>query len=470
MRAAVLVAISLIGVACGAGDNDETSSVPAGDGSATPPPTTAAPITYPPAPDAPTGPNDDAADRFDDIVASIPTGQFEPSVVDDFVAVADVRHAWLLSDLLRFISSAEAADVVIDGFTGLTGVDVTDQLDQGRSPWNVVTNHLLAWDTSAPPDYQQQKGELFELAEPKWSPFFADTDADIDWRWLSWGGVFIDDRPLGDPEPCGPPGCIPALDDPELVAADDGDYYDDDAIVFGVTEGDEAVALPKNVMQVHELVNITIGDRRFGIPYCTLCGSAQAFYTDEVPDGFETPVLRTSGLLSRSNKVMYDLTTSSVLDTFTGAAVSGPLQDAGLVLDQNSVTVSTWGDWKAAHPNTTIVAEDGGIGRSYRDDPLGGRDDNGPIFPIGDVDPRLGVQDPVLGVLLEDGTTIAFSVEELRAATADGDDVRFADVTVTPDGGGFVAEQDGDEIGTHEAFWFAWSQFHPDTLLWPNDA
>jgi hypothetical protein len=36
-----------------------------------------------------------------------------------------------------------------------------------------------------------------------------------------------------------------------------------------------------------------------------------------------------------------------------------------VVLEQNSVSVSTWGEWKAAHPNTTIVAEDGGIGRSY---------------------------------------------------------------------------------------------------------
>jgi len=25
---------------------------------------------------------------------------------------------------------------------------------------------------------------------------------------------------------------------------------------------------------------------------------------------------------------------------------------------------------------------------------------------------------------------------------------------------------DGEEIPAHEAFWFAWSQFHPDTELW----
>ena len=307
------------------------------------------------------------------------------------------------------------------------------------------------------------------LVDESWAPFFADDDAEIDWRWVSWGGVFIDDRPLGNTDRC-IPGCIPALDDPALVAASDGDYYPDDGVVFGVTEGDEAVAFPKNVMQVHEMVNITIGGRRFGIPYCTLCGSAQAFFTDEVPGRDEPLVLRTSGLLSRSNKVMYDLTTMSVFDTFTGAAVTGPLQDEGVVLDQNSVTVSTWGEWKRAHPETRIVAADGGIGRTYADDPLDGRDDNGPIFPIGEVDNRLGVHEPVLGVLLDEGTTIAFPVEALRAALTEADEVRFRDVTVTADGGGFVASTDGAEVGVHEAFWFAWSQFHPDTVLWPNDA
>ncbi len=78
--------------------------------------------------------------------------------------------------------------------------------------------------------------------------------------------MFIDDRPLDDRDPCDGRGCIPALDDPALVSGSAGDWYPDDAIVFGVTEGDESVAFPKNVMQVHEMVNITIGGRRFGIP------------------------------------------------------------------------------------------------------------------------------------------------------------------------------------------------------------
>ena len=473
MKRLLLAATMLTAAACSATPDSSGSTESANDTSTV---TAESPITiperpeYPPAPPAPTGPNDAATEAFDAILDEIALGLVDAADLQGLIDVGDVRHAWLVSDLLRFISPGPEADTLVNGFGTLTGLDVTEVEQIDRSPWNVVTNHLIAWDTPAPPDYRRLKGGLFTVAEPGWAPFFDDAGSQIDWRWVSWGGVFIDDRPLGDAERCGGRGCIPALDDPELVSAADGDWYPDDRIVFGVTEGDEAVAFPKNIMQIHEMVNITIGGRRFGIPYCTLCGAAQAFYTDRVPDGVETPVLRTSGLLSRSNKVMYDLNTQSVFDTFTGAAVSGPLLDAGVVLDQNSVSVTTWGEWKQDHPNTTIVAEDGGIGRSYPDDPLRGRDDNGPIFPIGDVDPRLAVQEPVVGVLLDDGTTLAFPAAQARAALADGDVVELGGVTITSDGGGLIASFDGESVGTHEAFWFAWSQFHPDTVLWPNDS
>ena len=283
---------------------------------------------------------------------------------------------------------------------------------------------------------------------------------------MSWGGVSIDDRPLGATELC-ERGCIPALDDPILTQAADGDWYPDERIVFGLVIDTDVVALPRNIMEIHEMVNMTVGGRRLGIPYCTLCGSAQAYYTDSVPVGVSVPVLRTSGLLVRSNKVMYDLETSSVFDTFTGRALSGPLQDAGIVLEQATVVVTTWGDWKAAHPMTRIVARDGGIGRTYPLDPLRGRDDDGPIFPIGDVDPRLPAQANVVGVIGPDGTPVAFPVDQALTALAAGRDVLFRDLEVRRDGGGLrVRIQGGDDVAAHQAFWFAWSQFHPETLVW----
>lgn len=417
----------------------------------------------PPAPEVPSGPLEPAlVDRIN-LTLDLIEVQFDPVGVGAIAESGDARLAWLLSDLLRFIQIGSPVEQLRQAFEQVTGVDLDADPSSAESVWRSVTNHLIAWDLPAPPGYREMKAKLFLLVDPRWEPFFADEDADIDWRLLSWGGVLIDDRPLGDPNPCRL-GCIPALDDPALTDAAGGDWYSDGLIIFGVVVNDEAVALPKHIMEVHEMVNLTIGGRRLGIPYCTLCGSAQAYLTDIADPAL---VLRTSGLLSRSNKVMYDLDSRSVFDTFTGAALSGRLQDEGVALEQVSVVSSKWGEWKQAHPDTRIVAQDGGIGRIYPEDPLQGRDAAGPIFPVGDVDPRLPVQAQVVGVISPSGLAVAFPVEQAGMTIDAGGRVEVGGVTLRRDGGGFVAiSADGTRVVAHQAFWFAWSQFHPDTVVW----
>jgi hypothetical protein len=416
------------------------------------------------APAVPDGPVDDALLTDLRALGAMATAQsLDEEVVDRVVAAGDPRAAWYLADLLRFAPDSFARRTLVDAFDALTGADTAGAGEGGV--WVTVTNQLMAWDLPVWDTYPQLKADLFLQIEPAWEQFFADADAEIDWRVVSWGGVLIDDRPLGDTQGC-PRSCIPALDDPALTPAEEGDWYADDRIVFGVVVDDEAVAFPRHQMEIHEMVNITIAERRLGIPYCTLCGSAQAYLTDTLPAGFDAAVLRTSGLLSRSNKVMYDLRTGSVFDTFTGRAVSGPLREAGVELEQVTVITTTWGQWKRTHPQTQIVARDGGILRSYSDNPLRGRDDDGPIFPIGLVDDRLPVQEAVVGVIAPDGQPVAFPVALATAALAEGRTVEVAGVTAVAEAGGLRALAGGDELPAHQAFWFAWSQFHPDTLLW----
>jgi hypothetical protein len=494
--AAVVVALALGGAACSsAGDGASAETVAAA--SEVPPSTTnalfsddpdadPAPSTTLPSPAVDGRLRNQAGYVFPDAPALTNTGELAGSltadldslwmsltsdvvdvaVIETIGASGDPRLAWLIADLLRFFQGGAVHDALVDSFGELTGVNLAADPIALLSPWQSVTDHLIAWDLAAHPEYADYKGRLFTLVEPGWQPFFDDTNATIDWRLTSWGGVRIDNRPLGDTLPC-EMGCIPALDDPVVTSAEEGSWYPEERIVFGVVIGGEARAYPKHQMEVHEMVNDTLGGRRLGIPYCTLCGSAQAYFADAVPDGVEVPVLRTSGLLTRSNKVMYDLNTFSIIDTFTGEALSGPLREAGITLEQTTVITSTWGDWRAAHPETTILAQDGGIGRSYRLDPLGDRDADGPIFPVGPVDSRLAVQEQVVGVIAPDGTPVAFSAEELRSAMERADSVEFNGLVVTADGGGFVVRlDDGTPLATHQAFWFAWAQFHPDTLLW----
>ena len=459
---ALIPVLALVAAACSA---DTTVSATDGVSTTTTvtPPVQVLPdgSTLPPAPAVSTGDLAPATiTDIDSVFATLLTG-VDTDALARLGETGDARIAWLLADLLRFFPQGPVAAAAVGSFESLTGTTVSG------STWNVVTNRLIGWDLPAPPGYVGWKRTLFTLVEPAWDPFFADENADVDWRHLSWGGVLIDDRPIAEVSlPC-PGGCIPALDDPAVTNAAGGDWYPDDLIVFGVVVNGEARAYPKNIVEIHEMVNDTLGGIRIGIPYCTLCGSAQAYITDDVPDGFETLELRTTGLLTRSNKVMFDLNTFSMFDTFLGTALTGPLHDAAFTLEPVSVVTSTWADWKAAHPQTTIVAEDGGIGRSYPLDPLRGRDDNGPVFPIGDVDPRLPVQEPVVGVIAADGTPLAFPAGAASATIETGAKVELAGVVIVSDGAGLDAEfADGSPVTSHQAFWFAWSQFHPDTLLW----
>ena len=396
-------------------------------------------------------------DALATVVPSLQQRRFPTDAVRTIGMSEDGRLLWYVYDLLR-LATRDSLPVVVDAFEELSGAELPGE------PFTTMGDRVLAWDLPAPPDYRLLKRDLFLLIEPRWAPFFDDEDSAIDWRLVGWGGVFIDDRPDATAGQICPRGCIPALDQPAVTNADGGSWYPEDDLVFGIVIGQQARAYPKNIMEVHEMVNDTLGGRRLAIPYCTLCRSAQAYYTDDV-EGFR-PLLRTSGLLSRSNKFMYDVTTFSAVDTFTGEAISGPLLDAGVRLNQTTVVTSTWAAWRAAHPDTTIIAEDGGIGRSYPPKPLRGRDDAGPIFPVGDVDPRLGVHDVVLGVMDADGTPVAFPVGPARLALEAGEEVALAGVALQPDAGGLRAFIDGAEIPAHEAFWFAWSQFQPQTLLW----
>ncbi|MFT7476026.1 MAG: hypothetical protein ACI81L_002972 [Verrucomicrobiales bacterium] len=370
----------------------------------------------------------------------------------------DPRVAWILMDMFRFSRDGEQVDRLLDGASRLLGKRFIL-----RSAGGDVINHLIAWDIPAPPGYLDVKRAIYSTVLPAWEPFF-DPEGDVDWRYLSWGGVAIDSRPFDTTDdPC---NCIPAADNPDVQSVSEATWLADDDVIFGVVINGEARAYPRQIMEVREMVNDTLGDRDFAMPYCTLCGSAQVWFTDDVPDGVDRPILRTSGLLSRSNKVMFDLNTFSVFDTFLGTALTGPLHDLGVQLDQHAVVTSTWADWIEAHPETTVLIEELALGRDP--DFRNGRDADGPIFPVGDVDPRLPVQEDILGVVTDDGTPIAFHVESARTALDRGDVVEFDGVRLVLDGGLRALDADGNELGTHQAFWFAWSQFYENTELWPS--
>ena len=393
---------------------------------------------------------------FVDVFETRQWGEEQSAALEVIVEAGDPRVAWVITDMMRFSAQTRFDRDLANAASSLLGMEL-----EGFQHWHDLTDHLMAWDVPSFPSYLNFKREIFTFFEPGWEPLMV--EGDIDWRLVSWGGVLIDDRSHEDTDHrC---NCIPAADNPEAVPAAEADWPADNDIVFGIEVNGEYRAYPRQIMEVREMVNDTLGGRDLAIPYCTLCGAAQAYFTDELPDGVERPILRTSGLLIRSNKVMYDLISQSVFDTFRGIAVTGPLAELGVELEQATVITTDWATWRTEHPQTTVLHPRYALGRNP--DFRNTRDADGPIFPIGGADPRLPVHEDVIGVIADSGTPWAFPRSTAMALLLSGEEIAVENIRLELDGGGIRAiDAEGSDLSSHQAFWFAWAQFYPDTELW----
>ena len=230
----------------------------------------------------------------------------------------------------------------------------------------------------------------------------------------------------------------------------------------------------------------------------------------------------TSGLLYRSNKLMYDRGTETLWRQFTGEPVVGSLVDSGIKLEVLPVLLTTWGDWLATHPDTTVLDPDTG---SYPADLYvpewdpqsiyyGLRQQPETSFPVWQKDDRLPKKSEVLGLIVN-GEARAYPAETLREQPVLNDNLGGHDlVVITPgDGAGARAfERDGqrfvmvyltgndaatvvvvdgdgeewqmredaliktsdpaqrlDRLPSHVAYWFGWYQFHNETGVYVQD-
>jgi hypothetical protein len=77
------------------------------------------------------------------------------------------------------------------------------------------------------------------------------------------------------------------------------------------------------------------------------------------------------------------------------------------------------------------------------------------------------VHEDIIGIVATSGKPIAFPRSKALVALRKGKNVTFDNIHLKLDAGGIRAvDANGIDLGSHQAFWFAWSQFHPDTALW----
>ncbi len=276
--------------------------------------------------------------------------------------------------------------------------------------------------------------------------------------------------PLNEIHRGGPPkDGIPALTDPDVVPVDEVDFLENDDRVLGVSFEGEARAYPIRLLNWHEAVNDRLGDTYFTAIYCPLCDSASVF--DRRIDGevFEFGI---SGLLYNSNVLMYDRTHDALWSQIAFKAISGP--HAGRPLEHLPWKLSTFDQWRAEHPGSTVATFKTGYRRNYERNPYEAYfQGEGLMFPAkGGDDDRLPEKEPVVGVQA-DGFARAYSVAQVAAAP----DGRVVDETpagrivleASSDGGSIRVVEKPEGVHTVHTFWFAWASFHPDTDLFESE-
>lgn len=232
----------------------------------------------------------------------------------------------------------------------------------------------------------------------------------------------------------------------------------------------------------------------------------------------------TSGLLYRSNKLMYDRKTNSLWSSLVGEPVIGDLaeRDEIIRLDYFPVSLTTWGEWVAENPDTKVLSLDTDYYPPRFYEP-----ENHPrsiyydyrvsaetMFPVWNRDSALETKDEVLGLSV-DGIHKAYSVMKLRELRVVNDSVGDKNVViiasdmssdarafergdetfalgdeanmdgvptalVDADGNTWIVGETGLRVATDEeetlsrlpsfvAFWFGWYAFHPDTTLFEGE-
>ena len=341
-------------------------------------------------------------------------------------------------------------------------------------------------DITPMPGYLKYKGRLYGMIDPKleafFDPKFKPTIRPVE---ILSGGVKKDG--------------IPALMNPEFISAKQARFLKDDEKVFGVAINGDVRAYTHRVMDWHEMANDVVGGVPVSLSYCTLCGSGILFDTSKAKGGPYT--FGSSGLLYRSNKLMYDHQTDTLWSNMTGEPVMGKLVGSGVTIDILPLTITTWGEWKALHPDTKVLSLNTGFSRDYRPGAAYGSyfaspDTMFPVWNAASSDER--AKKDWMWVAVLNGKRNAWAVKDLqkppfrmdtigdapvaiitnpstgsvRVFDTSGQTLSFEKGALTVDGKKLRITEDAlisedksiifKRVPGHGAYWFSWSSFFPD--------
>jgi hypothetical protein len=173
-----------------------------------------------------------------------------------------------------------------------------------------------------------------------------------------------------------------------------------------------------------------------------------------------------SGLLYKSNVLMYDHETESLWSQVKGKAVTGPM--TGTDLKVLPSTLTTWKKWKKRFPKTDVLSPDTGHMRDYSRDPYEDyyKQKRG-MFSLFSRGPGEEEKALVAGVIINN-TKKAYPLNVLRKKGTITDLLDKKEITLflNPKTDVLTIKgKEGNDIPYITAYWFVWKGIHPETTL-----
>lgn len=157
-----------------------------------------------------------------------------------------------------------------------------------------------------------------------------------------------------------PKGAFPKIDYPEFIDKNEGlkSFFKHEPVISVEIDG-EAKAYPLNMLTIHEISNDTLG----GIPilptFCPLCNSGIVYDRRLTFEGKEYELeFVVSGMLRKSDMIMYDKQTESWWQQLMGHAIAGSFNGAELkIIPSLIISVEAFFE---RYPNGKILSKETG--------------------------------------------------------------------------------------------------------------
>lgn len=180
----------------------------------------------------------------------------------------------------------------------------------------------------------------------------------------------------------------------------------------------------------------------------------------------KTVTFGVSGLLYKSNLLMYDHQTSSLWSQVKREAVTGPMTGTRLTVLPS--TVMSWNEWKKRFPETEVLSPDTGHIRDYDRDPYENyyKREKG-LFSFFKGGPDEKEKELIAGITIG-GEAKAYPIDLLRQETSLSDRVSGKNITFTLDKKTrflIITDSKNNNIDYITTYWFVWKGLYPETRI-----